>query len=451
MMDPVELTKDLIRIPSISREQYHDSVSIVHSISDSIAHSISNSIAHHIAPLVDGTIQEFPITNSPHGTNVIAISEPFPGEPFILLNGHHDTVAVAEGWSTDPLAPVERNGRLYGLGASDMKAGTAINIALFNEFREKLNLIFTSSDDEESDSMGSFALIGQGSGSGSVSDPKSVSVRGPVPGADSGSGITPGTLPEAGSGSASGPLVPYLDRIRGALITEPSNERVMLGARGRYAFRLTVHGRAAHGARPHLGINAVDEAARIAIRLTKIPMDSHPLLGEGSLCSLAITGGTRTLSVPDLCGLVVDRHYTVPMTSDTIIAEFRNSFEGPIGVTEDQNTGTGDGTWDDQGIGRASVDIRPVDREVPFLQPYTTSPDEQFVRDFITGTGIPLPQDFLYGASVGDYNIFGNLLPTIVYGTIGRFHHSPDEYVEIDSIRRVHSQLSRWLDELCRK
>jgi len=70
--NPVELTKKLIEIPSISRQE--------------------TEIPEYIASLVDGEIQEFRCRGRECGKNVIAISEPEPGRPFILLNGHHDTI-----------------------------------------------------------------------------------------------------------------------------------------------------------------------------------------------------------------------------------------------------------------------------------------------------------------------------------------------------------------------
>ena len=407
----IPITRELVGIPSVSREP--------------------SDMADHIARKVGGDIHEFPVRGAPFGKNVVAISEPHPGLPFILLNGHHDTVAPAGGWTTDPFEPLERNGMMYGLGASDMKAGTAINICLFLEFRNRINLIFTSSDDEESDSVGTFALL----------DPDH------------------------------GPLSPYLHRIRGAVITEPTNERIMLGARGRYALHLTVHGKAAHGARPHLGVNAIHRAAALALRLARLPMDTHPQLGTGSVCTLSISGGTRTLSVPDRCDLLVDRHYTRPMSGEEVIHEFAGALvphEHP-------------------------VDIRLAYREVPFLKPYAWSPEEHFVRGFMEGIGAgvmgrpeagvdadpvagsrigsdpgpggraeaggtaghtgdpgppgpPVPPEVpIYGASVGDFNIFGGLMPTVVFGTTGRNHHAADESVEVASIHRVFERLSRWL------
>jgi len=407
-MDPVTILENLVRTPSVSREK--------------------SEIADVIAELVGGDIQEFPIRGRPRGRNVIAISEPHPGEPFILLNGHHDTVAPAHGWSTDPFDPVRDGDRISGLGTNDMKAGLAGIISLFNEFRNRVNLIFSSSADEESNSMGSFALMD----------------------------------PEAG------PLSRYLDRISGVLVAEPTGERVMLGARGRYALVLTILGKAAHGARPHLGINAIDGAAQVAQKLGELKLDSHPDLGSGSYCILGIKGGTQTLSVPDRCELVVDRHYTHDLSPEGVIDEFRE-LVGHLDI-------------------EARVDIALVDREVPFLKPYACSRDEPFVDQFLRSVVSPDPRSasltpsqsqfpssssssssaspapsptssgssspsppfppIIYGASVGDYNIFGNVLPTIVYGPSGGQHHSADEFVSISSMEKVTGQLRRWLNSL---
>jgi len=366
MMETVELLNELIGIPSVSRKE--------------------TDIAGYIASLIEGEVRSFPRCGAPDGENVIAISEPFPDKPFILLNGHHDTVAPADGWISDPFTPSEGDDSIYGLGVHDMKAGLSVIIKLFLEFRNRLNLIFTSVGDEESDSMGSFALVDTDHGS----------------------------------------LSKYLPRISGALLTEPTHERVMLGARGRYALLLSVRGKAAHGARPSTGINAVDKAAEVIQALTDLPMDSHPVLGNGSYCILGIRGGTETLSVPDHCEILVDRHLTSHRTEREVIQEFRNIIQ-PLDV---------------------DVDISLVEREVPFLKPYVRSRDEPFIREFLQALGGREEQDIIYGESVGDYNIFGNLLPTIVYGPKGGNHHSANEHVSRSSLENVHGQLRQWLDIL---
>lgn len=42
----------------------------------------------------------------------------------LMFNGHLDTIPVCEGWETNPFEPMEYEGKLYGLGACDMKGGT---------------------------------------------------------------------------------------------------------------------------------------------------------------------------------------------------------------------------------------------------------------------------------------------------------------------------------------
>lgn len=381
-MNTIDLLKELIRIPSVSRTQ--------------------SGIEDFVADYVGGDIQELTSRGKPCGGNVVAISEPHPGKPFILLNGHHDTVAPAEGWNTDPFDaipirdPETHQVKLHGLGSHDMKAGLAIIMELFLEHRDRLNLIFTSAGDEETDSMGSFALTDR----------------------------------------EDGPLAEYLNRISGALITEPTSERIMLGARGRYALKLTIHGKACHGARPYLGISAVEKAADVIRSLRSLPLDHHPVLGSGSYCILGVEGGTRTLSVPDHCEIVVDRHITQPMTGEEVISELH-------------------GTLKDLDV---NLEISLVDREVPFLKPYACHPDDPFISSFVGQiTGAPSSQSeqtgstdpsFLYGESVGDYNIFGNLVPTIVYGPRGGHHHSANEYVWESSVIGVHDRLSNWLDSM---
>lgn len=357
MRNVLELTKNLIEIPSVAREK--------------------TEIADYLATIVDGNVQEFRCKGNPCGSNVISISEPHPAQPFILLNGHHDTVAPSEGWSTDPFHAVVKGDRLYGLGAVDMKSGLAILTELFLEFRDSLNLIFTSVGDEEMDSTGTFSLFN---------------------GEDA-------------------PLRPYLKRIAGVVITEPTQEKVMLGARGRYAIRISVHGKAAHGVRPHMGESAIEKAAIIITSLRKMVMEEHPLLGRGSYCVLEIHGGTKTLSVPEKCTMIVDRHITKSMDAKTVIAEFRKALSGFQGV-----------------------DIELVEREMPYLMPYVSSSKEPFIKEFLDAVDGVVS----YGASVGDFNIFGGMMATVVYGPRGEAYHSPDEFAFISSIEKVYQRLRRF-------
>ena len=81
------------------------------------------------------------------------------------FNGHTDTVPVCEGWDTDPFTPVTREGRMYGLGACDMKAGLACILNMLRAFVRsgcafKGELSFSGVIDEEAYSKGAKAMLG---------------------------------------------------------------------------------------------------------------------------------------------------------------------------------------------------------------------------------------------------------------------------------------------------
>ncbi|UCD45054.1 MAG: M20/M25/M40 family metallo-hydrolase [Candidatus Bathyarchaeota archaeon] len=80
------------------------------------------------------------------------------------FNDHTDTVPVVEGWETDPITPVERDGRLYGLCSYDIKAGIACTLNALRAFAESGHafwgeLSFSRVIDEESHSRGSRVIL----------------------------------------------------------------------------------------------------------------------------------------------------------------------------------------------------------------------------------------------------------------------------------------------------
>ena len=66
---------------------------------------------------------------APGRPNVYAVADLGSSDEMLLLTGHLDTVGIAANWETDPFAPVEKDGKLYGLGSFDMKSGLVCCLA----------------------------------------------------------------------------------------------------------------------------------------------------------------------------------------------------------------------------------------------------------------------------------------------------------------------------------
>jgi succinyl-diaminopimelate desuccinylase len=193
----------------------------------------------------------------------------------LLFSGHLDTVPVGDPgrWTVAPLDGLVRDGRLFGRGALDMKgASAAMTAALRDLSRGKVpkgDIVVALTAGEETDSYGARVVC------------------------------------EAG----------LLHGIDLAVIGEPTGLDVGLGHRGALWVRVDVHGEAAHGSQPAVGLNAVRELIDWLDPLESIealiaePVDD--LLGSGSASLNMIGGGTAVNVVPDRAHAVLDFR-TVP-------------------------------------------------------------------------------------------------------------------------------------------
>jgi len=190
--------------------------------------------------------------------NVVAELEGNAEGPTLMLSGHLDTVAVANGWSTDPFVPTVDGDRVYGLGAMDMKGGLAAIVEAVKCIKEvglhRLNgrLVVAFVAREEGLSEGTHKLI------------------------------------EGGLHADYG------------IMAECRFSNIAVGFRGRYSILARFHGVAAHTARyPEMGVSAVLDACRFVIEAEKVRGSSHPRMPQGATCVREINGGSRlTLSVP---------------------------------------------------------------------------------------------------------------------------------------------------------
>ena len=311
------------------------------------------------------------------GDDVIAY---LPGKgPTVVLNGHMDTVHPSGEWTRNPLGELDGD-RFYGIGSADMKGGLAALLSVFVELGElpkkkRPNVIFTAVSDEEGYSRGAWELIQSGK----------------LKGAD---------------------LV---------LVAEPTNESLMLGARGRFVVKVRVVGKKAHAARPHLGINAIEELGAFVGSLGRIRFRNHRKLGIGSYCTLHIKGSADGLSVPDEAMAIIDRHIVPGEDWEKVRGELL-------------------ALWEKLGL-KGNVEISRFERPTPDMPPYTVRENNRFVNIFrsVHRALFGKEPEITYGKSVGDFNYFGTYLgkPTLVYGPIGGNWHSTDEWVSVSSVRRV--------------
>ena len=188
----------------------------------------------------------------------------------ILLAPHMDTVG-ADGTK---FIPQRKNGRLYGRGACDTKGSVAAMLTALGELAAaksrplETEIVFAALIDEENAQAGSRALAASGF------------------------------------------------KADLAIVGEPTRLQVVTAHKGSLWLQLATRGRAAHGARPHLGKNAVHEMARVVDVLetdyaAQLRRRKHKLLGPGTVNVGRIAGGTQPNIVPDSCVISVDRR-TLP-------------------------------------------------------------------------------------------------------------------------------------------
>jgi acetylornithine deacetylase/succinyl-diaminopimelate desuccinylase family protein len=292
------------------------------------------------------------------------------------FNGHTDTVPVCEGWDNDPFTPVLKEGRLYGLGACDMKGGIACCLAMLKAFVESGypfhgELSFSGVVDEEAYSKGARAML-----------------------ATDLAGCDAIVLAEPYSGDEGKPIP--------------------LGITGKVLYDLTVKGHAAHGFSPHLGINAVEEAARIVAALDRLPMREHPDFGRGNTCTLKIEGGYQVYSVvvPDRCHVEINRLLVPGETTETAIEDIEE-LVGSLNLKAE-----------------VEVHIKP-----PRYEPFLMNRDEPIVQVFqgVYHGVMGAEPAFVYSPGITDANVFGERgIPCLHLGPARGNVHQPNEHVSLE-------------------
>jgi acetylornithine deacetylase len=191
--------------------------------------------------------------------------------PGIVLSGHTDVVPVQrQPWTSDPFTLIEREGRYYGRGTTDMKGFVAVCLAMVPEIHAadlKMPIHLAISYDEEVGCIG----------------------------------VRP-MLREIGKA----PVKPLA-----CFVGEPTQMQIIVGHKGKHGVRATFRGKSCHSSIAPSGVNAVEHAADL---ITEIRRRAEKLAREGArdemydvahttLLTSVAQGGTALNIVPDQCAV----------------------------------------------------------------------------------------------------------------------------------------------------
>ena len=350
-----------------------------------------NSVLPHeqkLAEFIADEIRSFGIEPewheiAPGRPNVYASTEPGSSDRFMVFSGHSDTVPPAGDWESDPFEPLEKDGRIYGLGAINMKSGLACMLAAFKAIVEAKEL---------------HARLGRLGIAVTVDQ----------------EGYSTGARAFLKTEYAKCGAMLHAEHFYG----DSEKDYLPIAVTGKILYKLTVRGKAAHAFRPHLGgVNAIGDAAAIINNLHRLKLREHRLFGKGTVCTLKIDGGYKEYSivVPELCEVIITR-LTVPgETVDIAINDMKELID--------------------------LLDLRSdvvIEAKPPCYEPYTLDEDDQLVFLFkeIYRRKIGVIPCFTGHRGIVDANVFfgEGKIPTIVFGPKGGRHHCAGEYVELDSL-----------------
>lgn len=261
----VGLLKQLIQTPSYSKEE--DKTALI--------------IIEHLEK--NGIVCER------HMNNIIAKNKFFDAsKPTVLLNSHHDTVRPNPNYTLDPFAPIEKDGKLYGLGSNDAGGCLVSLIATFIHFYDKENLkynimLVASAEEEISGANGIEAVVDK--------------------------------LPQIGF----------------AIVGEPTLMQMAVAERGLLVIDCLAHGKAGHAARNE-GENAIAKAMKDIEWFQTYKFDKvSDLLGANKMTVTVIETENKAHNVvPALCKFVVDIRVNELYTFEEVLETIRENISSEV-------------------------------------------------------------------------------------------------------------------------
>jgi acetylornithine deacetylase len=331
----------------------------------------------------------------------VVLQEAAPGRPNVvarvgsgahslMFNGHVDVVDVV-GMIHAPWDAEERGGRMYGRGSSDMKGGVAAMCAAAARAGGDATdgeIIVAAVVDEEYASAGTRALLAEGV------------------------------------------------HAEAAIVAEPTGLAIMPAHKGFVWITVTTHGRAAHGSRWDIGIDAIRHAGHVLAELDRLdgqelPRRSHPLLGRPSVHASLIEGGSGMSTYPDRCTLKIERRTLPGESADDVRAEIDAAC--------------------------ARVRARQPDFHADVVielaqQPSDVSPDAPIVKALSQALGAEeIPVRVAGMSAWTDAAILNEMgIPSICFGPgdMG-LAHAAEEFISTDEIERATRVMARLASQWC--
>jgi succinyl-diaminopimelate desuccinylase len=321
-------------------------------------------------------------------TSVIARAGGAGAKAPLCLTGHLDVVPVgARAWTHDPFSGETAGDRLYGRGASDMKAGVAAILLAARSMAKRLagtpGVVIVLTAAEEGGCVGSRHLSEQRA-----------------------------LLGKAGA----------------MIVGEPTSNYPLVGHKGSVKFHARFKGVSAHGSMPDLGVNAIYKAARALGRLEAFDfgVPAHPVMGKPTLNVGTIEGGNTVNAVPDSADIGVDIR-TVPGMDHAALLSSLQALLGEAELDVFSNLGP---VW-------TEPDQAWVHRVFEICKPYVEGRLEARTAPYMTDAANLLK---VYAGA-----------PTVVLGPgEAAMAHQTDEYCSMERIRQSVSIYEALIDDWTR-
>ncbi len=363
-MTPREMLARLVGFATVSRDSNR---ALIDFVADYLAHY---GVEARLVPNADGSKANLYATVGP------------TVEGGVVLSGHTDVVPVdGQHWSSDPFTLIERDGRLFGRGTSDMKGFLAIALALVPEMKtagltHPIHLAL--SYDEEVGCLGAPEMIAE--------------------------------------------MAAELPRSRAVIVGEPSSMKVVTGHKGIVVFATTVHGHSVHSSQIDRGVSATMVASRLVTYLDDMMAAAKASASTNSpyhppyttIHVGTISGGTASNIVAKECRFVTDIRAVPEEDGRAYLQGFEDHVRRQV-VPEMRKIAPESG-----------IDIDFL-AQVPSLRPEENSKAERLAR-LLTGDNDS--HGAVFCAEAGQFQEAGFSAVICGPGSIDQAHQ-PDEYIEI--------------------